>query len=115
MILAGALIHEVAVAVKVGRSTISEWIHKDGFFKTKLEELRSQAEDELRFSAPMTNAFMMAQLRNLAESGPPESRLKAVQFYFEKFGIKDSTTTSGLSAGDALILKAMQKCEMPES
>ena len=85
LLLQGKSMQEIAQEIGVVRQTISQWKNQDPQFRAQLEELREEAEQELSFALPMHDGFMLGQLRALAEEGPPEHRLKAIQYYFERF------------------------------
>ena len=85
LILAGMPLQDVAEKVGRSRQTISEWKNHHPGFKAKLEELRAEAEEELSFALPMNEAFMLGQLRRLAQEGPHEARLNAIKYYFDRF------------------------------
>lgn len=117
MILSGMPLQEVAEQLGVTRQTVSEWKNHHPEFKAKLEELRAEAEDELRHSLPLNDGFMLSNLRKLAAEGNGDTRLKAIQFYFERFGSKAEAEGAGaipgLSNADAFLLKVMEKQRTP--
>lgn len=109
LILTGMPLQEVAEQLGVSRQTISEWKNHHPEFKERLEALCDEAEEDLRYSVPMNDAFMLSALRNLATEGPHESRLKAVQFYFDRFGLKrgDYEQDAARREEDALLMRVV--------
>lgn len=86
LLLSGMPLGEIAERIGKSRQTVSEWKNQHLAFKAKLAALRAEAEEELSFALPMNEAFMLGQLRRLAQDAPPEVRLKVIQYYFDRFG-----------------------------
>lgn len=110
MMGAGATIQEAADALGINRGTISDWKQPGTAFSEKLETMRSEAEEDLKHSVPMTTSFMLKQLKQLALDGPPETRLKAVQFYLTWVSPKLETqhSVTGNEAADRLIAEMIR-------
>lgn len=111
LILSGMPLQEIAERLEVNRQTVSWWRNKHPEFKAKLAELMAEAEAELRYSIPLNDGFMLSNLRKLAAEGNGETRLKAIQFYFEKFGRQSEEVGSApsLNETDALLLRVMER------
>lgn len=107
MMLSGTPLQEVAERVGVTRQTVSEWKNHHPEFKATFQRLMSEAEEDLSHSMALNAGFMVSNLRKLAAEGNGESRLKAIQFYFEKFVRDDAGAIPGLSDTDALLLRVM--------
>jgi DNA-binding LacI/PurR family transcriptional regulator len=109
LIMEGKPLCLVAQEVGVSRQTVSEWKNKNPNFKARLEELKAEADEELEYSAPMRNAYVMSQLLKLTAEGSPSERLKAIQEYFDRTGFMNAATDSAaeLSETGAMLLRIM--------
>lgn len=92
LMVSGMPLQEISETLGRTRQTLSLWKNQDPLFKSKLEELLTEAEDWRRAAMPMNDEFMMGQLRRLARDASPETSLKAIQWYFERFGRIDVTS-----------------------
>lgn len=118
LILEGMPLHEVAQQVGVSRQTVSEWKNHHPAFKAKLECLRMEADEELHFVLPMNEGFMISQLRKVAQEAPPEIRLKAIQYFFERFARSELDTHADstlLHDGSDMLQRVLKKIRTTEN
>lgn len=86
LIMSGVSLADAARQLSISRQTLSLWKNQDQLFQQELERLREDAIEHLHESVPAMDAFMLSQLREIAQSGPYDIRLKAVQWNFERPG-----------------------------
>lgn len=110
LILEGASLQDVADQLGVTRQTISGWKNHHPGFKAMLDQLRDEAQEALQYAAPRNEASMLSALMKLAHDGPPETRLKAIQFYFDRFSVRnESNGLEPLGEHEALIIRAIER------
>lgn len=118
LMMEGMPLYEVANQVGVSRQTISEWKNHHPAFKAKLDALQMEADEELHFVLPMNEGFMLSQLRQVAREGSPETRLKAIQYFFEQFRRSEVNTDASnplLRDGGDMLQRVLKKYRTPEN
>lgn len=116
MLAGGMLLQEVAERLGVTRQTVSGWKNHHPAFKTKYEELRAEAEDEIGDALSMTDGFMLTQLRRLAQDGPPEVRLRTIQYYLDRrpWPESDAGRNSLLSDSSDMLTRVLNQHRISE-
>jgi len=119
LMLSGLPLQEIAEQLNLSRQTLSEWKNHHPAFLAKLEQLRTQAEEELDHMLPATTSYMLGRLRKLAHDALPAIALDAIKFYFDKFASKDETPAGasaiGLNPQDSMLLRAVEQQRQREA